>query len=272
MKNQNIEVAEPKVSKTDIYTIPPSMIYIENPNVRDAYPEQEYQNLKESIRINGVIEPIHVRKTPKGYALTHGFNRMRAVWELIEEGVQIVGVKAISSKLSTEEELVRHITLNSGVPLTKFEISKVLIQLQGFGWKNKDISAKLGYSEQEVSNLLTFQNQASMELKNAVKDGLIDINPALSLIRETENTKEQNVVLEKAKAKVKSENRTKIKSTDVLSKKISFQDKMSKTIELFAEVPLLPEKKRDQELLTKLYELLLDKENTPEDIVKKLVK
>ncbi len=254
-----------KVSKNDYFTIPPQMIYIENPNIRDSYPENDYLVMKESIKLNGVIEPIHVRKTPKGYALTHGFNRMRAVWELVEEGVEIIGVKAMSSKLSAEEELIRHITLNSGVPLSKYEISKVLVQLHGLGWKNKNLAEKLGYSEQEVSKLLTFQNQASMELKNAVKDGIMDINPALSLIRETENTQQQNEVLSKAKEKAKTENRTKIKSTDILSKKLSFQEKMLKCIELNENGS--PE----MVMLRNMYDLLSDKSNTPESIIEKLL-
>lgn len=250
----------------DVFLIPPSLIYIETPNVRETYSEEKFQIMKESIKVNGVLDPIHVKKTKKGFAISHGFNRMRAVWELIEEGCEIVGVKSLmSTKISEEEELFRHITLNSGEPLTKFEISKILIQLQVYGWKNKDMAHKLGYSEQEISNLITFQSQASMEVKNAVKEGVMDINPAIALVRETESTQQQNEVLAKAKEKVKSENRTKIKSTDVLSKKLSFQDKMQKCIELGTNVD-----SDKMKMLREMYALLSDKSNTPESILEKL--
>lgn len=253
---------DPNVRRNNYYVINPSVIFIENENVRDSYPEEKFEILKQSIKENGVLQPIQVKKVGERYALSHGFTRMRAVWELIAEGVEITGVKAISNIVSDEEELVRHITLNSGEPLTKFEISKILVKLQGFGWKNKDMASRLGYTEQEVSNLLTFQSQGSMEVKNAVKEGIMDINPALALIREAKNTVEQNLILDKAKEVAKSENRTKIKSNDVVSKKITFQNKFEKVLELASE------RKSDKlQQLQELYALLTDKNKTPESIL-----
>ncbi len=261
---------ELKVVRGNLFQVPPSMIVIENENVRDSYPEEKFQVLKDSIKENGVLDPIHVRKLrgEEKYALTHGFNRMRAVWELVEEGCEILNVKVIVSTLSAEEELIRHITLNSGEPLSKFEISKILVQLKAFGWKNKDMSKKLGYPEQEISNLIMFQNNASQEVKNAVKDGVMDINPAIMLVRESGSTVEQNVTLNTAKEKASKENKTKISSKDVL-KKMSLQDKFSKMVEIVQENDLLMEQDKGK-MIEQLYYLLTAKDSTPESIVQDL--
>jgi len=262
---------ELKVVRGNSFSIPPSMIVIENENVRDSYPEEKFQVLKQSIKENGVLDPIHVRKLrgEEKYALTHGFNRMRAVWELVDEGFEIINVKAIISTLSAEEELIRHITLNSGEPLSKYEISKILVQLKAFGWKNKDISKKLGYTEQEISNLITFQTNASQEVKNAVKEGLIDINPAIMMVRESGTTQQQNVVLNIAKEKAIKENKTKIGSKDILSKKLTLQDKLSKVVEIIQENNGLFETKSGK-LIEQLFYQLNSKESTPETIIKQL--
>lgn len=264
------ETQEFKVSRSDIFGINPKQIYIDRANVREegSYPAEKFSVLKASIKENGVLEPIHVRKTDKGYALVHGFNRMDAVWQLIEEGYEIVSVKClvVPKATSQEEELLRHFILNSGEPLTKYEISKIFISLKNFGWSNKDIATKTGYSEQEVSNLITFQSQGSMELKNAVKEGVMNINPAISLIRETENTTEQNEVLEVAKEKAKSENRTKIKSTDVLVKKLTLQDKFAKCLEIASE-----NENEKMQVVREFFALLSEKNATPEEIVAKFL-
>ncbi len=121
------------VKRSDIWKIPPHLIFIETENIRDSYPEEKFTILKNGIKENGVLEAVHVRKTKDGrYALTHGFNRMRVVWELISEGHEILYVKACSSIINEEDELLQHLILNSGEPLSKYEISKILIKLKVF--------------------------------------------------------------------------------------------------------------------------------------------
>lgn len=229
-------VQEKDVIKTDILKIKPSLIVIENPNIREGYSEEAFQQLKESIRVNGIIQPIQVRKKKDVFVLVHGFNRFRAVQELISEGVEIKRVLAIPSQMSVEEELINHVVSNSGVPLTKYEISKVVISLSNFGYSNKEMSLRLGFSEMEVSNLLTFQRFTSMEVKNSVKEGSLAITTAIQLTRETETISEQNDALKEAKTKL-VEGKTKISSSDILetakakAKKISFEKRFGEVVE-----------------------------------------
>src|ERR1700748_2783855 len=189
--------------KSDIWKIPPSQIVIENANVREDYPADKRAALKASIKENGVHTPIRVSKI-KGeekYVLKHGFTRMALVWELIAEGCEILYVKAESAIINEEEELLQHIILNSGEPLTKYEISKVIVKLKGYGWSNKNMSEKTGYTEADISKLLSFQQNASTELKEAVAKGEVEMTPAMHLAKEAPEAKKQNEILAKAREK-----------------------------------------------------------------------
>lgn len=258
-----------KVKRTDLFSIPPSMIIIVNENVRDSYPDEKFQLLKDSIKENGVLEPIHVRKTGDKYALTHGFNRMRAVWELVQEGFEIAFVKAIVSKVSEEEELIQHITLNSGEPLTHYEISKILIKLKNFGWKNRDIAKKLGYSEQLVSNLITFQEGASMEVKNAVSSGELKINTATELVRKSGSVTEQNEKISKARESSSSNGEKKrIVAKDLFEESMSLRERIEKVFELAEEQGVEDER---IDFCKELIKLVSQKKNTPEAILTKIL-
>lgn len=241
---------EQKVRRTDLYSIPPHLIFIDNENVRVGYPEEKFQVLKENIRQNGVLEPVHVRKVDDKYALTHGFNRMRAVWELVEEGCEIISVKAITSKMTEEEELLQHITLNSGEPLTPYEISQIFIKLKNFGWKNKDIANKVGYTEQQVSSLIKFQSEAGMELKNEVKEGNISITNAVKLVRQTNSVTEQNSKI--AEVRESNSGNRKIKAKDIFEESLSLRERLDKVFDLAEEQGVEDERIEFCRLLVKL--------------------
>lgn len=273
MKKEAVVIEEKEKRSGEIKNIPPSMIQIKTANVRESYDPEKRATLKESIREHGVLEPIHVRKNGSIYELTHGFTRFAIVNELIAEGCEIKYIKAISSQVSEEDELLRHLLLNSGEPLTKFEISKVFKQLKNFGNSNKEISIKTGYSEVEVSKLINFQDQASTEIKNAVKNGELDITPAISLIREAKTNSEQNSILKEAKEKASKENRTKITNKDVLKKGLRIQDKFEMFIHLFSESNNTDLNLNEKiEFAKSLFEMLGDSKFEAGDILEKITK
>lgn len=57
-------------------------------NLRKDYGNEDFQSLKESIKINGIQVPMHVYKgDDKKYHLFDGFRRHKACFELLEEGM-----------------------------------------------------------------------------------------------------------------------------------------------------------------------------------------
>ena len=271
-------VSETEASKKvniqkNIYQPLVSHIVIENENIREDYSVEAFERLKASIKINGVIQPIQVKKK-KGeeiYVLVQGFNRYRAVLELIAEGFEIERIPAMPVSYSLEEELLNHIVSNSGEPLTKYETSKVLVRLSNYGWSNKELSAKTGYSEMEISNLLIFQRQASTEVKKAVASNELAITTATQLVRETENVDEQNTKLSEAKAK-KSDDKKKITSSDILNsskekaKKISFEKRFTELVSAIESAEIT-----NREMLVSVF-YMLNQGSTTEEILAELSK
>jgi hypothetical protein len=259
------------VKKNPIWKIPPAMIFIENPNVREYYDPEKKAILKASIKENGVLLPVRVRKVQgeDRYALTHGFTRMECVWELVEEGCEILYVKAESVIINEEEELIQHLTLNSGEPLTKYEISKLLVKLKGYGWSNKTMSQKTGYPETIISQLLSFQQNASNNVKESVAKGEIDMAPAMSMVKEHKTVEKQNEVLQKGKEQAAKTGKKKVTGKQVLSKRLSQWDKYTQVMEIIDGDKNAYRGNMDLVNIEKFFFLLNDGKSTPEEILKK---
>lgn len=178
------------------------------------------------------------------YVVAHGFNRFRAVTEINNEGgEQILRVPAILTQMNEEEELLLHITANSGEPLSKIEISKIFTKLSKYGLSNKEISEKTGYSEVEVSVLINFNQNASTEIKKAVIENTLKFTTARQIVKENESVEKQNEVLtnlkEKVSKQVEGEGRkvSRIKTSDFKKVK-TFEQKFIELCEKSGDIKL----------------------------------
>lgn len=173
--------------KKDLKQIDPrSVIFDKDNNPRQFYgTEQEWKELKQSISTNGVEVPIKVKKVKDGYKLIHGYRRMTAVMELIEEGVDIKYIKAEAAPRSynEEKELIDHLTLNSGLPLTPMEEANVYERLQKHGWTQKDIATQVGKTQGAISNTLKLSN-LSKRVQNFINERLVSATLVMRLIKE----------------------------------------------------------------------------------------
>jgi ParB family chromosome partitioning protein len=258
---------ELKATKYASWKLPFEWIVIDRPNVRDSYDEEKYQALKESIRENGVQQAITVRKI-KGenkYSLSHGFTRYRAVKELREEGVDIPKILAFATEMNEEEELLFHITANSGAELTQAEVSKILVQLSKYGYTNKDLAKKLGYSEMKVSNLLAYQNKTAQAVKNYVAEGVISVSTATEIARQASSLSEQTEMIENVIKEKEATGKAKTVSLKEVTKKVKF-DANARFGELIEKTP----EGELKESLTNLYYLLNDSSLSVDDILAKI--
>lgn len=261
------ETDDLKATKYAAWKLPFNWIVIDRPNVRDSYDEEKYQALKESIRVNGVQQAITVRKI-KGvnkYSLAHGFTRYRAVKELREEGVDIQTLLAFSTEMNEEEELLFHITANSGAELTQAEVSNILVRLSKYGYSNKDLAKKLGYSEMKVSNLLAYQNKTAQQVKNYVAEGVISVSTATEIARQASSLSEQTEMVEKVIKEKEANGKSKTVSLKEVTKKVKF-DIDARFGELISKAP----EGELKESLSNLYYLLHDKDLTIDDILNKI--
>lgn len=208
-----------EASRKDSYSMNPDDIQIIwEENVRDGYDTQKYQDLKNMIREDKqIIYPVFVtpREDGNGWKLAHGFSRLRILYELREEGINItdVPVKQVYNK---EEICLLHIKLNNSTSeLSDVELAKTIREYSKMtGIESPTVLAeKTGLSYQKVRVLLGFDEMASTVLKEAVKNDDISFTAAAGIALNSNGIAEQNERLEVAKEKAKEAGKKRVTGT-----------------------------------------------------------
>ena len=118
---------------------------------RKEFSKEKIQELAQSIKENGLIQPIIVRQSPViGYEILAGERRYRAS---IEAGLSEVPV--IIKKLSDQEMMVHSIIENlQREDLNPIEEAKAYQSLIDKGYTHADIADKMGKSRPYITNLV----------------------------------------------------------------------------------------------------------------------
>ena len=118
---------------------------------RKEFSEEKIQELAQSIKENGLIQPIIVRQSPViGYEILAGERRYRAS---IEAGLTEVPV--IIKKLSDQDMMVHSIIENlQREDLNPIEEAKAYQSLIEKGYTHADIAEKMGKSRPYITNLV----------------------------------------------------------------------------------------------------------------------
>lgn len=132
---------------------------------RDQIQKEEIDELTQSIKSYGVIEPLVVAETPAGYQIIAGERRWRAAKEAGLNEVP-VSIKKTSPKQMLELALVENVQRKDLNPIERAKGFQQLIQ--EFGFNLMELSEKIGKSESYISN-----SQRLLRLPDAIKDGLI---------------------------------------------------------------------------------------------------
>src|ERR1044072_748044 len=137
--------------KRDAYPFDPRLLKIDaSYNVRDldaADERADLDELKESIRANGVRVPLEVRLVDEDVFVVAGHRRHKAVMELIAEGEEIKAVPVMPEPKHTSDvdRIINLVVSNSGKPLKPLEVAEVVRRLGAFGWANGQIAKRLGW-------------------------------------------------------------------------------------------------------------------------------
>lgn len=148
--------------------------------------------------------------------LTDGHCRVDAIDILIKEGIDLGEFPmAIKSNATSLEDLtVALVKTNNGKPLTPYETGVVCKRCQGFGWDEKKIADRLGFTETYVKDLLTLMG-SPMEIRRMVQTGTVSANTALQTMRK--HGSEAVAKLKDAEAKVKASGKKKVTAKHVTS-------------------------------------------------------
>lgn len=132
---------------------------------RGKIASEEIQELVESIRTYGILEPLVIAETPAGYQIIAGERRWRAARELEMVEVPVVIIKTTPRGM-LEMAIVENV---QRVDLSAIERAQAFQQLISvFGYTISQVAEKVSKSLPYVSNSLRL-----LDLPDAIKDGLV---------------------------------------------------------------------------------------------------
>ncbi len=166
---------------------------VPNPNQpRKTFDEYELHKLAESIKQNGIIVPLNVRKTQNGYELIAGERRLRAASVAGLKRVPCV-ICAVSDEVSAVYSIIENL---QRADLSVFEQAEGISRLiSEFGITHADAAERLGIAQSTLSNKLRVLRLDASERQRIIAARLSERH-ARALIR-IENAEQRGEVLNK---------------------------------------------------------------------------
>jgi ParB family chromosome partitioning protein len=156
-------ISNQALDQNKLVDLPVENIY-PNPFQPRMKPDQDLEELAASIRENGVIQPIVVRKRPDGFELIVGERRLRAAKLAGLTRIPSV-VKDVSQPQMLELALIENIQRSDLDPIEAALAYKRLAD--EFNLKHEEIADKVGKSRSTVTNALRL-----LQLPQKVRDAL----------------------------------------------------------------------------------------------------
>lgn len=171
--SSNVEEEGEQVKEVAITKIRP------NPyQPRREFDEAALQELADSIKEHGIISPLIVRKSIKGYELVAGERRLRAAKEAGLAKVPIL-MKEYTDQQLMEIALIENLQREDLNPLEEAEAYEKLIK--HYSYTQEELAKKLGKSRPHVSNILRLL-QLPDKVKQLVTQGALSMGHARALV------------------------------------------------------------------------------------------
>jgi ParB family transcriptional regulator, chromosome partitioning protein len=132
---------------------------------RKHFDESKLQELADSIKEKGILEPLIVRKAADGYELVVGERRWRAAQKAGLREVPVL-VKELEDREVLEVSLIENLQRDDLNPLEEAEAFKRLVE--EFEISQEDLGARLGKDRTTIANTLRL-----LKLPSEVKDQLL---------------------------------------------------------------------------------------------------
>ena len=118
--------------------------------------EKDYEKVKKSVVVNGLITPIFVRKTDEGYEVVDGNQRARACKELGYTEIYVYDLGEISE--AEAKQLVLYLQIQ--VPFVTDMLAPIAVELESLGME-------LPYNEKEMQK---FRDLEAFDMDTAYND------------------------------------------------------------------------------------------------------
>ena len=180
---------------------------------RVIFSDNELAELTESIKAQGIIQPILVRKDDHGYEIIAGERRFRAAKKAGLNRVPVL-IKNIGDSEMLEMSIVENIQRENLNPMEESEAYYRLISEFDL---TQDLAAeRVGKSRSAVANLLRLR-QLPEQIKTSLREGALSMGHARALLA-SENSAQQTLVWRTVISK-----RLSVRETERLVKKLKTQ-------------------------------------------------
>jgi ParB family transcriptional regulator, chromosome partitioning protein len=226
-------------NQSEIHELDINMLQANPLQPRGVIAQTSLNDLVESIREQGILEPLVIAKTPAGYQIIAGERRWRAAKLLGLSRVPVV-IKETTPQGMLEMSIVENVQREDLNPIERALAYKRLIDEFGLG--TNEVARKVGKSAPTVSNTIRL-----LSLPDAIKDALVagvisegHVRPLISLgdpalmldlfrkiLRENSTVRQTEEEARKAKGEIQKkeprtvEDRLWIPELDEMAKKIA---------------------------------------------------
>ena len=145
---------------------------------RLQFPEAEMQALSNSIKKQGILQPLLVRKDDAGYELIAGERRLRAAKMAGLTQVPVI-IKDVSDSQLLETSIVENIQRENLNPIEEAEAYHRLIT--EFSLTQDQAANRVGKSRSAVANYLRLR-QLPAQIKDSITDGTLSMGHARALL------------------------------------------------------------------------------------------
>lgn len=172
-----------------VVNIPVSLIEPNPAQPRAYFDDYSLAQLAVSIRQNGIMQPLIVRKTERGYQLIAGERRLRAA-----KLVNLEQVPCIVLEREDKQSAIMAILENiQRADLNYLEEAMAIKRLiEHYGLTQEEAASKLGIAQSTVANKLRLLRLSDKDKSNVLKYGLNE-RQARAVIRLPENCREDAV-------------------------------------------------------------------------------
>lgn len=205
--------------RKDMVMLDPADIIIQkNFNYREIQSEAAQKHidwLAQSIRENGVQEPIDVKFEGGKVFLVNGECRLLACRKLRKSGLEIF-IPAVAVKGDEAEVLAKSMIANGALPPTQLEFGQAAARLLAYGWTEDRVAAYTpphiaqdGAKAKRYVREAIELHQSPIAVKKAVQEGIdgVQVSPALALHATRTNPlhAEEEIATQARKAKEKGQ-------------------------------------------------------------------
>ncbi|MCM8812960.1 MAG: ParB/RepB/Spo0J family partition protein [Candidatus Omnitrophica bacterium] len=171
--------AEPENGKDTILLLDPRAIAPNRYQPRENFSDAALQELIDSIREKGLVQPLIVRQNDTGaYELIAGERRLRAVKSLNFAEVPVV-VKTVSDREMLEMAIIENVQRQDLNPVE--EANAYALLMEDFGFTQEQVAKTVGKNRATVANLLRILSLPE-QIKQALAAGAISLGHAKALV------------------------------------------------------------------------------------------